>query len=376
MAFSVLICALGFVLILGTLVALHEWGHYYAARRVGIHPTAFSLGFGPTLWSRVDRHGTAWRVAMLPLGGSVQFLGDKNGSSAAPDAETVAQAAGMTPEERRLRFHLRGPGSRAIVIAAGPAVNLALGLAVMAGVLVFNGKQVTPPVVAEVSAGSPAQVAGIMAGDRFVSIDGTPVTDFSDIFKRVSLYPGRTMHVAVDREGARREFDVVPERAEIEAYGVRQGVGRIGVVSGRAEMVKVSPAEALQEGFSYAMTLTKGMFVAIGQIATGDRPISDMGGPVKMAQMSGSALQLGIVPTLILFATLSINLGLFNLLPFPVLDGGGLIVCALEAAMRRPVPARWLNYAQNAGAVALIALMVVVTASDLDLIGLLRNARG
>ncbi len=367
---------LGFIALFGILVMVHEWGHYYAARRLGIHATHFSLGFGPALWSRVDRHGTRWQLALLPLGGYVRFLGDKNGSSAAPDSGLAAAAAAMPASERKRHLHLRGPGARAVVIFAGPFVNLVLGLVIITGVYGFLGRPVTPPVVASLSAGGPAEVAGIRVGDRIVSVNGNAASSFTDVQNEVSLYPGQDVRVVVSRDGAETPLTVRPDRATITAYGAEQTVGRIGIGSGPTDLVRLGPVDATGAALADIYNMSKMTYVAVGQIVTGTRPMTDMGGPVKIAQMSGNAMQAGAVSFLVMLAVFSVNLALFNLLPIPVLDGGGLVVCAIEAVTRRPVSPRGLQLAQNAGALALVALMVVVTANDLNLLGLLRDLIG
>ena len=359
----------GFVILFGLLVAVHEWGHYYAAKRLGIQATEFSLGFGPRLFSRVDRHGTRWQVSLLPLGGYVKFLGDKNGSSAAPDAALAADAASMPEAERRRYFHLRGPGAKAIVIAAGPLVNLVLGVAIVTSLYVGVGRPTTPPVLGEVFAGMPAAAAGLRAGDRILSVNGTKVGDFSQVHDEIALYPQGKVDLLVERTEDGRlvqlPFQVQAVRQTVEAFGAKQTVGRIGIASAPSELVRLGPAEAVTAGFGDVAKLTRTMFVAVGQIVAGERPLADMGGPVKMAEMSGKALAAGLAPYLFLMAVISINLGIFNLLPIPVLDGGGLVVCAIEAVLRRPLSPKGLAFAQNAGAVALITLMIVVTGNDL-----------
>lgn len=359
---------LGFVIMFGLLVSVHEWGHYYAARRLGIHATTFSIGFGPVLWSRVDSRGTRWQLCCFLIGGYVKFLGDKDGSSASASDELVDRSAGMGPEERRRHYLLRGPGARAIVIGAGPATNIILGLALLVGLYMGIGRPSVPPVIAQVVTGEPAELAGVRPGDRVVTVNGHAARLFSDVHDEIALYPGALVRLEIEREegGAQRRLtiDVRSKVGTVEAFGAKQTVGRIGIVSGRMTVERVGFAEAVTGGLKDVYKQTKQTFVALGQIATLERPLSDMGGPIKMAETSGHALQAGPVLFIFFIAVISINLGILNLTPIPVLDGGALVFCAIESVTRRPISPRVLAYSHRAGGAALLALMGAVMVSD------------
>jgi regulator of sigma E protease len=359
---------LGFVIMFGLLVSVHEWGHYYAARRQGIHATTFSIGFGPVLWSRVDARGTRWQLCAFLIGGYVKFLGDKDGSSASASPELRQEAETLSEAERRRRFHLRGPGARALVIAAGPATNLILGVALLAGLYVGIGRPSVPAVISQVVAGEPAELAGVRPGDRVVTVNGHPPRTFSDVHDEIALYPGALVRLVLERteDGATRQLgvDVQSKVGVVEAFGAKQTVGRIGIISGRTTVERMGPIDAVVAGVGDVYKQTKTTFVALGQIVSGARPLADMGGPIKMAETSGQALQAGFAVYVFYVAVISINLGVLNLLPIPVLDGAALLFCAVEAVIRRPVSNRILGYAHMAGGAALLLLMVVVSASD------------
>lgn len=359
---------LGFLLMFALIVSVHEWGHYYAARRLGIHATHFSIGFGPVLWSRTDSKGTRWQVCLLLIGGYVRFLGDKDGTSASADESMRREAAALPEAERKRRYHLRGPGARALVVGAGPLTNLVLGLGLLAGLYMTVGRPSVPPVVSQVVANEPAALAGVQAGDRILSVNGHRSRTFSDVHDEISLYPGGEVRLEIRRgEGdAARDLtiDMRSKVGVIEAFGAKQTVGRIGIVSGPTSVERVGPVEAVVGGVEDVVKVTKTTFVALGQIVSGVRPLSDVGGPVKMAETSGQALAAGLAVYVFYVAMISINLGVFNLLPIPVLDGGALVVCAIEAATRRPINNRVLGYAHMAGGAALIMLMVAVSISD------------
>lgn len=358
---------LGMIVIL---VTLHEWGHYYAARTLGIQVTHFSIGMGPVLWSRTDKNGCTWQISALPIGGYVRFLGDRDGSSASPSKQDLEAASTLTEAERRLRFQFRNPLDRAFVIAAGPVLNILLGLALIATLYVFHGRPVEPPIVGEVFASSPAAAAGIQAGDVITSINGHQITRFSEIFEDIGMFPGGAFEIELARpqdggEPANHTIHVVAGTAKVKSFGISQTVGHIGIAStGQVRIEPIGPIEALWVGTGDVVQLTRGMLIGLGQIVTGVRPLSDVGGPVKMAEMSGAAVQISLSAFIFLVAAISINLGVMNLFPLPVLDGGQLLICAVETAMRRRVSGRILYMVHTAGAIFLICVMGLVTASD------------
>jgi len=359
---------LPFLAMIVVLVTVHEWGHYYAARTLGIAVTQFSIGMGPVLWSRRDRNGCEWRVAAFPVGGFVRFLGDRNASSVAAE-DGIAGAGSAVPDaERRRYFALRNPWDRAFVIAAGPLVNLLLGLVVISGLYVANGRTFIPPVVEQTVAGAPAELAGILPGDVILSVDGQSVSSFSEVYSLVAMHPKAPLDLVVNRPAdggnERLSFTVDTGTTEIKAFGVGQTVGWIGISAPPPQVLQMDALSAISTGIDDVRMLTHGMLVGIYQIATGQRPLSDMGGPVRMAEMSGHAAQAGWMTFAFLLAAISINLGVMNLIPLPILDGGHLVLCAVEAIRRRPLNQKALYHLQNAGAILLIALMVGVTAGD------------
>lgn len=358
-----------FIVLFGTLVAVHEWGHYYAAKSLGIHATHFAVGMGPVLWSRVDRHGTRWQLCALPLGGYVRFLGDKDGTSAAPGKGEMEAAALLPEAERRRYFHLRSPKDRAFVIFAGPAVNLFVGFLLISTLYVTIGRPTVPPVVQGVVAGYPAAAAGVEAGDRIVRVNGKAVHQFTDVYDEVALYPNGQVAIEVERTkpSAAPEHLTLTMQARSETvvtFGVNQTVGRIGISSGPPVLAYTGPIEALVIGTADVYKLTRGMLVGLGQIVTGTRPLDDIGGPVRMAEMSGGAAKAGLAAFIFLIAAVSINLAVVNLLPLPALDGGQLIVCAVEALTRRQVNERVLGYVHAGGVALLVSLMAMLTIKD------------
>ncbi len=360
---------IGFPLLLGPLVTLHELGHYLVGRWFGVHAEAFSVGFGKEIWGFTDRRGTRWKLAVLPLGGYVQFKGDMNPASI-PDAEAVAQASA---EERRGSFHHASLGRRALIVFAGPATNILLTLAIFAGFFAFFGKPVPANpeaqlTVAEFAEISPARAAGIEVGDRILAIGGERVGDFREVQDAILLYPGRNLDIAVERDGRERSFAVPVRSVELEdRFGNVSKVGMIGIASGGASYTyePQGPLSAVGLAVDHSIGIVDMMVTGVGQIFTGERSVKELGGPVKIAKFSGEQLSLGPLAFINFVALISLNLAFINLLPIPALDGGHLAFYAAEAVRRKPVGPRGQEVAYRAGVALVLMLMVFVTINDL-----------
>ena len=360
---------LGFPLLLGPLVTIHELGHYLVGRWFGVHAEAFSVGFGREIWGFTDKRGTRWKLSALPLGGYVQFKGDMNPASI-PDPDAVAQASA---EERAGSFHHAALWKRALIVFAGPATNILLTLAIFAGFFMLYGKPVPGDAaeqltVAEFAEISPARSAGIEVGDRIVAIEGERMEDFRDVQDSIMLYPGRTLDVTVERDGAERIFEVPVRSVEMEdRFGNVSKVGLIGIASGAAsfDFEPQGPIAALGLAVDHSLGIVDMMVTGIGQIFTGERSVQELGGPVKIAKFSGEQLSLGAMAFINFAALISLNLAFINLLPIPALDGGHLAFYAAEAVRRKPVGPRGTEVAYRAGVALVLMLMVFVTINDL-----------
>ena len=360
---------LGFPLLLGPLVTIHELGHYLVGRWFGVHAEAFSVGFGREIWGFTDRRGTRWKLSALPLGGYVQFKGDMNPASI-PDPDAAAQASA---EERAGSFHHAALWKRALIVFAGPATNILLTLAIFAGFFTLYGKPVPADAaeqltVAEFAEISPARSAGIEVGDRIVAIEGERMEDFRDVQDSIMLYPGRTLDVTVERDGAERIFEVPVRSVEMEdRFGNVSKVGLIGIASGAAsfDFEPQGPIAALGLAVDHSLGIVDMMVTGIGQIFTGERSVQELGGPVKIAKFSGEQLSLGAMAFINFAALISLNLAFINLLPIPALDGGHLAFYAAEAVRRKPVGPRGTEVAYRAGVALVLMLMVFVTINDL-----------
>ena len=360
---------IGFPLLLGPLVTIHELGHYLVGRWFGVHAEAFSVGFGKEIWGFTDRRGTRWKLSVLPLGGYVQFKGDMNPASI-PDPQAARHASA---EERQGSFHHAALWKRALIVFAGPATNILLTLAIFAGFFAFYGKPVPADAeqqlaVAEFAEVSPAREAGIEVGDRIVAVEGERMEDIRDVQDSIMLYPGRTLDITVDRGGAERTFAVPVRSVEMEdRFGNVSKVGLIGIASGASafEFEPQGVIASLGLAVDHSIGIVDMMVTGIGQIFTGERSVQELGGPVKIAKFSGEQLSLGGMAFINFVALISLNLAFINLLPIPALDGGHLAFYAAEAIRRKPVGPRGTEVAYRAGVALVLMLMVFVTINDL-----------
>jgi regulator of sigma E protease len=360
---------LAFALVLGVLIFVHEYGHYWAARRVGIRVEVFSVGFGRSIWQRTARDGTVWKVGWMPLGGYVKL----HGQEAQADDQAEVQQQVESQERRRLplpsdSFAAKPVWARAFVVAAGPVANFLLAAVLFVGLFAVAGQRVAAPVIGEVVPGMPAEAAGLVAGDRVVAIDGAPVVRFDEIQRLVRESGGRELGFTVRRDGAEREVRVAPAR--------RDGALLLGIRGGATEVRELGPLQAVGAGFTETWRITAATFDALWGMITLSRSAEDLGGPIAIARMSGEVAQLGIAAMITFIAVLSVNLGLLNLLPIPILDGGHLVMFAAEAARGRPLPPRAVEYGFRAGAALLLMIFVAVTWKDLAGLGLFRWVTG
>ena len=357
---------------IGSLVFIHEMGHYLAARWFGIKADAFSIGFGREIVGWTDRRGTRWRIAWLPLGGYVRFAGDMN-AVGEPDPAWLALPAA----ERARTFQAKPLWQRAIVVAAGPVVNLVLAVVILAGFAVAYGVDRTPPIIDSVIAGGPAAAAGLRPGDRVVSIDARPVDAFSDLARFAQIHPGEQTTLTVERGGETltRSLTIGVDRQR-DRFGNDYRFGRIGIASGKPVLAPVRLIDAPVEGVRMTGRIIATSLETLGQIISGRRSMDELGGPIRIAKVSGEQLSLGWTAFVWLVAMLSINLGFINLLPVPMLDGGHLFFYAIEAIRRRPLERQVQEWAFRGGLAMVLALMLVVTFNDLGAVGLWQRLAG
>ncbi|OWV75413.1 RIP metalloprotease RseP [Rhizobium sp. R634] len=356
-----------FILVLSLLVFVHEMGHYLVGRWSGIRILAFSVGFGPEIFGFTDRHGTRWKISVIPLGGYVRFFGDEDASSK-PDTDKLAA---MSEEDRARSFAGAKLWKRAATVAAGPIANFLLAIAIFTVLFAVYGRTVADPVVAEVKPDSAAAAAGILPGDLLVAIDGGKVETFDDVRRYVSIRPSQKIVVTIDRGGQTLDLPMVPQRTDMtDQFGNKIEVGLIGIVTnqevGHFRLQTYTPLQALREGVIQTRDIVTGTFKYIGNLLTGSMRADQLGGPIRVAQASGQMATLGIGAVLQLAAVLSVSIGLLNLMPVPVLDGGHLMFYAVEAVRGKPLGSGAQEIAFRIGLAMVLTLMVFATWNDIS----------
>lgn len=354
-----------FLAVLGPLVFVHEYGHYIVGRWCGVKADTFSIGFGRRILSWTDKRGTEWKIGWLPLGGYVQFAGDRDAVSQ-PDANWQQLPA----EQRSHAFPAQPLWKRTLIVLAGPMTNFLFAIAIFAALFMTYGVAQTPAVVGGVEPQSAAQQAGLQVGDRIMAINGRSMEVFEDIPQAVAYDLGKPVAMVVDRSGERLDIALRPRMvSETDRFGNKIDRAVIGIRSGAPGYTTVGPVAAVQKGAEQTWGIVRLTGNILGQFVTGQRSVKEMGGPIRIAKQSGEMATLGIATLIFFVAFVSINLGFINLLPLPMLDGGHLIFYAYEAIRRRPAPPQAQEWAFRFGFVAIATLMLVVTFNDLGSIG-------
>ncbi len=355
---SILMMIGAFFLVLGPLVVFHELGHYLVGRLFKVRADAFSVGFGKELFGWTDKRGTRWKLSALPFGGYVQFAGDMNPASIPDPAMANSTEPGL--------FQSAKLWHRALIVLAGPVMNLLLAVAIFFAFYVAYGRVVATTEIPSFAPGAAAQEAGLKVGDRILSIDGDPVDNFTDLPPKIAPYPGRTIQIEVRRGSEVLTYPVkIATVVEKDRFGNEAKVGRIGVPPFKPAIEPVPVGQALTMAVDQSIGIMQLMATGIAQIVTGERSVKELGGPIKIAKYSGEQLTLGWEPFVYFAALISINLAFINLLPIPALDGGHLAFYAAEAVRRKPLGARSQEWAFRTGMALVLALMLFVTANDL-----------
>lgn len=351
-----------FLFVLTVVVFFHELGHFLVARWCGVRVLVFSVGFGPELVGFNDRHGTRWKISAIPLGGYVKFFGDENAASV-PDAEAVSQ---MSDAERRESFFYKPVRQRSAIVAAGPIANFLLAIVIFAAVFTLYGKQASPARVETVQPNSAALAAGFQPGDLIVSINGRKIETFTDMQRLVSTSAGESLTVEVDRGGARQTLKATPKLTEMkDNFGNVHRIGVLGITGARGEPVKVDPLTAVKLGVEETWFVVERTLSYLGGVIVGRESADQLGGPIRIAQVSGQVATAGFVALIHLAAVLSISIGLLNLFPIPLLDGGHLLFYAIEGIRGRPLSDRAQEYGFRIGLAIVLLLMIFATFNDI-----------
>lgn len=356
-----------FLVVLTVLVFVHEMGHYLAARKCRIRVEVFSVGFGRELFGWTDRVGTRWKICAIPFGGYVKMFGEMQIHRDVPEHESGM--AGRTPEEAAVAFDTKSLGQRALVVVAGPLANFLFAIVVLAIIFMSIGQPFTPSDISKVVPGSAAERAGFMPGDLIVGIGSSRVERFEEVIRSVQMQPGTSLRFTVQRDGKKVILTAVPEVLDRkDRFGNTQRIGLLGVSRDGLDrkLIQHDPITAVWRATTETYVLTASIFSAIGQIIDGTRTTDELGGPIRIAKMSGDIWKTGAVSLLMFAVVLSINLGLINLFPVPMLDGGHLLFYAIEALLGRPLGMRAQEYGLRIGIAMVFALMVFATWNDLE----------
>jgi regulator of sigma E protease len=356
-----------FLFVLTIVVFFHELGHFLVARWAGVKVLTFSLGFGPELAGFNDRHGTRWKISAIPLGGYVKFFGDESEASTPASSETLTN---MTEEERAGSFHHKKVGPRAAIVAAGPIANFILGALIFAGMALYFGKPSTIARVDGIVVDSAAASAGFKVGDVVVAIGGSPIETFADMQRVVSSNAGSALVFRVNRSGEVVSLNATPALKEIkDPFGNKHQVGVIGIEhkaqAGEATATPVGYAEALKIGVEQVWYIISGTFKFLGSLFVGAGNPGEVSGVLGIAKLSGQAASAGFQFIVQLCAVLSVSIGLLNLFPIPLLDGGHLLFYAAEVVRGRPLSERTQEMGFRIGLGLVLMLMVFATYNDI-----------
>jgi len=354
-----------FLFVLTVVVFFHELGHFLVARWAGVKVLTFSLGFGPELAGFNDRHGTRWKLSAIPLGGYVKFFGDESEAST-PSTETLSR---MNADERSYSFHHKNVAARAAIVAAGPIANFLLAIVIFSVMFMFLGKPSTTARVDSIQAGSAAAAAGFQSGDVITAIDGQSIDSFSDMQRVVSTKAGQTLTFDVKRDSSALKITATPELREIkDSFGNVHRLGVLGIsratTAGDTVTQPVSPPKAVWLGVKETWFVIDRTFSYIGGVFTGREAADQVGGPIRIAQISGQVATIGLAALIHLAAVLSISIGLLNLFPVPLLDGGHLLFYAIEAIRGKPLSERAQEMGFRIGLAMVLMLMVFATYND------------
>ncbi|WP_300299043.1 RIP metalloprotease RseP [Ferrovibrio sp.] len=362
-----------FVVVLTIIVFVHELGHYWVARRCGVRVEVFSIGFGPELYGWNDKHDTRWKISAVPLGGYVKFFGDADAASSADNGAVAA----MTASERKVSFHHQRLRNRMAIVAAGPVANFIFAIFIYAALFSLIGQPFTPPVVGDVVPGSAAEAAGLRPGDRILSADGTSIQRFEELRSYVALRAETPIALNVLRDGSEMPLTVVPSRVDVaDGMGGTQRVGQIGIRTTGIDFVRHDPATAMVQAVRETWQVVANTFTYLGRIIEGRESGDQLSGPLGIAKMSGDVAKNSWLGLVSLMATLSVAIGLINLFPVPMLDGGHLLFYGIEAIRGRPLGERAQEYGFRIGFALVMSLFLFATWNDLNRLPILNFLTG
>ena len=365
---------LPFIVLIVIVVFIHEYGHYYFAKRFGVGVTDFSIGFGKEMFGWNDKSGTRWKVCVIPLGGYVKFFGDRNVYSQADNDKIIKE---YSKEDQDKLFVLKPLYQRALIVFGGPLANFLLAILIFFSVYTFAGKDFTPAVINEVQKDSPAMVAGLKDNDIVVSIDGNEVKSIMEVSKYIMMSTDEFINFTVNRYDQDLTFRVKPNIVEGEdnlgnKISKRMVGIKLGAYNNEVNHIKLGPAKALFYAVNEVYYVSTLSLKYIGSMLTGNGDTSQLGGPIRIAKISGQVAEFGILPFISLMAYISISLGLINLFPIPMLDGGHLMFYGIEKVLGRPLSQKTQEGFFRIGMFLLLSLMFFTTFNDLKDVGLFK----
>lgn len=351
-----------FVLIISAIVFIHEFGHFFVARLCKVKVEEFAIGFGRELWGFNDKHGTRWKICPIPFGGYVKMFGDKNGASM-PDTEVLAQ---MTKAEKKQSFVGKTVWQRMAIVVAGPVANFVLAILIFTALFRVNGLNVVLPVVDTVVEGSAAAEVGMKKGDKILAINGKEISTFDEVREVVATASDKELRINLLREDEKIiELVVTPKiQTTKNIFGEEVKVGMLGISALEGEHKDLNLWQSFIAANKETYRMSVSIFKAIGELITGQRSVEELGGPIKIAKYSGKTFEMGVLAVLWFSAMISLNLGVMNLLPIPVLDGGHLFFYVIEAIRGKALPQRVQQISFQVGLSLVLGLMLFTTFND------------
>ena len=352
---------LPFLIILTVLVFVHEMGHYLVARKNGVKVEVFAVGFGSELFGWTDRLGTRWKICAVPLGGYVKMFGDGDITSS-----TILEHSNESFEEREKAFHHKSLGARAAIVLAGPAANFLFAIILLAGLYSIVGQRYAPPIIDKITTGSSADIAGLVIGDEILQVNEKNIKRFDELQRIVRPNPGKELKFLIRRDNEILLKTVIPQLVEgKDASGSKIVYGLLGVVSEQTTFIRHNPLTSFGLAIEETWVIVSQTLIHVTEMIRGERTTEELGGPIRIAKLSGAVADAGLTSSIWFMAVLSINLGLINLFPVPVLDGGHLFFYLLEFIRGKPLEAKMQGIASYVGLVLVISLMIFVTWNDL-----------
>ena len=353
---------ISFIVILSVIVFIHEFGHYFVARKCGVKIDEFAIGFGKELIGFNDKNGTRWKFCLLPFGGYVKMFGDRNPASIV-DKDKIKK---MTAAEKKVSFYYQNVYKRMAIVLAGPMANFILAVLLLTIIFRVQGMTVVLPIVDDLVETGAAKEAGLKIGDKITKINNKKIKNFSELQQIVSISADEELEIFIQRNNKELSFNVTPKSlTSKDFFGNDVKIGMIGVQSGQYEYTKLGTFDSFTRANIETYNISTAVLGALRDLIIGKRSIKELGGPVKIAQYSGKSVSMGIMVVIWFIAMISINLGVLNLLPLPILDGGHFLYYVIEAMKGKPLSEKSQQLGFQFGFAIVLTLMLFTTYNDI-----------